>query len=322
MCRSMIWRSWLVVVLVLAVLSGRTTCAQQESAGPVVLAVDMNLASALDDPFFKMIFHEIPWEYHTLLKASRVYGVSSLPDDSTQMLSTKSGDRIPFQDFLITIEFNNTNDLYAFIPSDLLGSLDKTQRGGISYYVAPGRYSKVLFKVDDCRIDFGTEAYLLSDRSKLLSSKFKSEMAELQKSPVRVALDVEASRPLFDRVVPMIKAQGVSPMVVQSLELLKRVTFLKVGLAPKQSEMFKLSTTSKDSNDANLTSQAFASLVGMIKLTVEREGARMKEHPSQQLAVHLLNAVKVESANQNASLSITKTAETEKLMQAVLDRRN
>lgn len=317
MSRSIVRQSWLVVVLVLTALSGRTTCAQQESTRPVVLAVDMNLASALDDPFFKMIFHEIPWEYHTLLKASRVYGVSSLPEDSAQILSTNTSDRIQFPDFVITIEFNNRNDLYAFIPSDLLGDLEKTQRGGISYYVAPGRYSKVLIKVDDCRIDFGTEAYLLSDRSKLLSSKFKSEMAELQKSPVRLALDVDASRPFLDRI----KAQSVSPMMVPFLELLKRVSFLRLGLAPKQSEFFKLSTTSKDSNDANLTSQAFASLVGMTKLNVEREGARMKEHPAQQLAVHLLNAIKVESADQNASIWVSKTAETEKLMQAVLERK-
>lgn len=199
-------------------------------------------------------------------KIKRVWGAVELPEDAMTIMSIDNSSDLPMEMF-VQIEMVDAGSTDAMLDS-MAADSDQVQKDGKTYYTPKGGPSNVMaWKSNDTTIEIATPKFMKQGPGVgLFAPGLKSAWKSFPEAPIRVAIDIEAARPLIDQGLDMAKEQ--TPAMLQGiLGLVNKMNDLRIAIDFNDgSNLLSLGMICGDEEAAEEVRSGIDGLLGMGKM--------------------------------------------------------
>lgn len=215
--------------------NGNTAANKASAATGANLAFEIQMADLMNNPLSGMAKGVMESQAVTapgggdIEKIKRVWGAVELPPNAMTLMSIDNTSDLPMEMF-VQIEMVDAASTDAMLDS-MAADSDQVEQDGKTYYTPKGGPSNVMaWKSNDTTIEIATPKYMKAGPGVgLFAPGLKSAWESFKDAPIRLAIDIEAARPLVDQGLDMAKDQ--TPAMMQGiLGLVDKMNDLRIAI--------------------------------------------------------------------------------------------
>ena len=204
-------------------------------------------------------------------EVKRVFGSASFPKSLDSVATIRPNSEFPAE-FFVRFQFQN-----LMANRKLLREFDEDsdEGGAKNFRTAKGGFKRVVgYEVNETSFEIGTIDYCLQPSRNFHSAKLAQVYKAMPKAPVQIVVDLQ-SRPEFIKEVRDALKNMVGGPTLALLELIDKVDSIFIACDPGGSTLLQIVAEGKDEQQAEELREGLDPMLGIVKLTVKAELAKL-----------------------------------------------
>ena len=260
------------LILAPKVSEAQSDTKEQKSTFLFDVQVDKLLSGAkslgMDDSILEQANGEDIFEGINAKDVKRIFGSTSIPKTSGDLMAANAGGPIPV-DFFFRISFNDAEAMDRLMANIEADSVKKVVDGK-EYFSPPQDMGMLGHKINSTTFEMGTAGYLTSKSRNFQTDRLKQAFSNAPKHAIRIILDLESNEAMIAEGLEMAKG-SVPPPFQPVLGVVDNISTITICLDLEDADLLTIHAEGKNEDDAEELRGTLDGLLGMAKFGLQQQ---------------------------------------------------